>query len=796
MGAITPYLASIYSITLLEELRQEMDYLSTLTSNFNASARDANSEIYLQSSLLLDRVDDSRNYAEGFFDNAQVLLDQNVDELNRISVTLADSLDQLVPILEWTNEAGDELGYALEDLSDLSRVLQDISQELEGVDDAFDDLSGDMALADADLSLALSSLSSAIGHLASAGDAVDQAAFGSAVEDLSGHLADLADELINNPVPDISDSLTSALVALNDALDAIDFVKLFNSLEAATDALQNMSSSLDRVREHLRDAGGAAGDMMDIIDRSNHLLQGGLADLESALEHAENSNAAFGNGMELFLDLVEGLSEEEEVIFTSTSPELETSKADLSQSFDDLSDQMNTLFSSVESRADHLLSEMELINLQFNVVLHLMIDILQEATTPVSDLTVIEDRSFEEIDSITAGKIYQSSNTALVEGISWVGGIAGSMESESLFDWKPATSSTTESVTQYGVSVVQDCRNSGKITGKRDNIGGIVGYQDFGLILTSEAQSDVTSTEGSYVGGIAGQSTSLIWDCFAKATLSGVRYIGGIVGYGYEVLRCYGLVSIESTEGFEGAIVGELDDSGVLLENYFVSDHLGGLGGVSYAGRAEGISYQQLLEVEGLPHGFSTMNIRFYVDDLLLTVESIPYGGNSETLPDPPNKEGYFAHWEDFSTENIRFDQTVTAQYYLLRSTLASDFLYHDLPLFLVDGIFTDEEILMVTSADQGYTLEVQGDFTEFHKVRYLSEGEEVSVSVLLGDIWHEVDSTVEGRYVVFDLPMEHTGALTLQLEVVSSQLSPILLLIGCVGLVTSVILLKKSKKT
>lgn len=802
VGEMTPHIETSYSPALLQQLRQEMDTLSSLSSQFNATAKSANTKISAQSSLLLDRVNQTRSSTELFYQSTQDVLEYNLSELNRISVTLTETLDQIVPILEWADLAGEQIGTSLDHFTNLSIVLQKVSNELEGVGDAFDGMSTALSGADQDLSASLASLSSAISELARAGNAVDQVALARALVSLSRYLTDVADGLIGQgdglDFDNLPDSVLSSLVlaagALSDAVDAIDFVTLFNALELATGHLSEMVVSLNKVREHLVQAGGSASDLMDVLEQSNLIAQDGLKEIEIALNYAGKSSDYLGEAMDLLIELVDGLSQKEEIVFSSTSPELEQSKTELSQSFDALSDQMETLFTTVESNADYLISDMERINLQFNVVLNLMIDIIQEATTP-SSKTLIEDRSSEEIDNITAGKIYQSTNIASVQGISRVGGIAGDMKSESLFDWEPL-STATESATQYGISVIQSSHNSGKISAKRDSVGGIVGFQDFGLILQSEAQCDVSSAEGSYIGGIVGQSSALVWDCFAKATLTGERYVGGIVGYGTEILRSYGLVSIEANQGFMGAIAGEIADDGVLLENYFVSEQLGGLAGVSYAGRAQAITYEELLEVEGVPHGFSSILLRFYTEDTLVSTEITTYGGDFSQPPTIPEIDGYFAFWEEFSMNNVQFDQKIEAQYQPLRTTIASKSDENQLALFLVDGSFTDQEQLTVTTTESGYAIEVHGDKAAFHTVRHFTGGETYAVRAWLDDMWHPLSSEVQGKYVVFELPTEYTGELHLQFYKDDNYLGLILLVLGGAGAIAIAIHeIKKKKK-
>ena len=72
--------------------------------------------------------------------------------------------------------------------------------------------------------------------------------------------------------------------------------------------------------------------------------------------------------------------------------------------------------------------------------------------------------------------------------------------------------------------------NRGGVTGKRDYAGGVVGLMDLGRVSGCENYGDIASTDGGYVGGIAGASWGTIRDSWVKCHLSGGDYIGGVAG--------------------------------------------------------------------------------------------------------------------------------------------------------------------------------------------------------------------------------------------------------------------------
>ena len=63
-------------------------------------------------------------------------------------------------------------------------------------------------------------------------------------------------------------------------------------------------------------------------------------------------------------------------------------------------------------------------------------------------------------------------------------------------------------------------------------MGGVTGKMDLGLVTDCNGFGNVESENGSYVGGIAGLTGATVRSSFAKCTLSGKKYVGGIVGSG------------------------------------------------------------------------------------------------------------------------------------------------------------------------------------------------------------------------------------------------------------------------
>ncbi|MFR4667346.1 MAG: hypothetical protein ACLT8A_11335 [Subdoligranulum sp.] len=82
---------------------------------------------------------------------------------------------------------------------------------------------------------------------------------------------------------------------------------------------------------------------------------------------------------------------------------------------------------------------------------------------------------------------------------------------------------------------------------------------DMGSVLCCNFDN-LESDDADYVGGIAGQSKSIIRRSAAKCRLSGDNYVGGIAGSGFTITGSRSFVLADGDE-YVGAIAGGLESS-------------------------------------------------------------------------------------------------------------------------------------------------------------------------------------------------------------------------------------------
>ena len=369
-----------------------------------------------------------------------------------------------------------------------------------------------------------------------------------------------------------------------------------------------------------------------------------------------------------------------------------------------LNDLNNSASGSVGTVADDLRD----INSKFNEVSNTVLAAISAAGNPAS---VISDGSQGNIDKITLGKTSACTNSGAVSGDVNTGGIAGSIAIEYELDPEDDVSANLDGEyrRQYEYrAVVQQCANTGAVSAKRSNTGGIAGRMDLGLIISCESYGSVESDSGSCVGGIAGLTAATVRSSYAKCTLSGKKYVGGIVGSGVAersdgsastVTGCWSLVDITGCQQYEGAVSGA--DTGTFTDNYFVSDTLAGINRQSFAGRAEPVSFDTLAAAEGMPGGMTTFTLSFVSDGKVLTSRTFSYGASfdSSVYPPLPEKDGIYAHWDRTDLHGLHLDTVVTAVYDALLPTLSSEQTREDgRPVILAGGDFNDGDTMAATA--------------------------------------------------------------------------------------------------
>ena len=549
------------------------------------------------------------------------------------------------------------------------------------------------------------------------------------------------------------------------------------------DILRRFAQEMRTAMASFSDASSHMGSAMEILHGSidilrsiNSQLDDAMKQMDAVLEDIYKTSVSLSSAFSKAGEWARELSEEELVTFSPPGAEIGNSTDALNASIGGISNGLSELNKSVSASGTALLSDVKAINDQFMNVLNLFINMVNEIQeTDYTD--IVEDISEESIQSAVSGKVQECQNAGSVSADRNAGGIAGSMAVEYDFDPEDDLLSDSGRISHFTYqtkAILLNCINSGEVSAKRSCVGGVAGRMDIGTISGCSGFGHVESESGEYAGGVCGFSLSSIRDSFAKCSLSGDRYVGGIVGSGNRVSGCVSMVEIDSDAQFKGAVGGEI--TGEYHDNRFVSDTLAGVDRISYAGKAEQVSYDEMLMTENLPDEMKQMVLRFVIDGKEVKRVTFNYGDSFSTdvAPEIPSKEGCYAVWDKTDFSGLHFDTTVTAEYIPYVTTVAGNLTRNDgRPVFLAEGDFDDKaefntEKISVKSekiqplqtgvnyrAIECWKLDIPQDGQEEHLIHYLAtdeKAEDIHIYVKQNGKWIKAKTDTFGSYLVFKL--------------------------------------------
>jgi hypothetical protein len=129
---------------------------------------------------------------------------------------------------------------------------------------------------------------------------------------------------------------------------------------------------------------------------------------------------------------------------------------------------------------------------------------------------------------------------------------------------------------------ITDCFSRGGIHGSGP-LGGVAGFNNSGTITGCHSKVHISGSIDDYddetcigAGGIAGDNTGTISNCWAAATIeNGSEQVGGLVGENRGVVsNCYSTGSVECFE-FSGGLVGWNHNGGTILDSYSTAEATG-----------------------------------------------------------------------------------------------------------------------------------------------------------------------------------------------------------------------------
>ena len=564
-----------------------------------------------------------------------------------------------------------------------------------------------------------------------------------------------------------SDILQNSMDAASDTVSAIEKLTQDDyGNQIPVDDFLNDSEKMDELgtllidlAKEMTDAGNAASAIVSDLNTIANVLSPYMEDaskqankdISTALDNVEKVLDELKKASDGLKGIVDYLNAQADIRMSGLGGDFSTEVDGLFDDLDRISGCMGRIGDHIDSYSDLINEDLRAVNDQMNIVFQLFIDKMDDAenlymednayedssdndlsadaitTEDISDEEFSEEElSEEELEAQKNGRVEKCANRGKVEGDLNVGGIAGSMAIDEEDPEDNAAGKVDRSLGNKYLTrcVMIGCVNQGNVLAKKDGAGCIAGYMNLGVITECEAYGTAESTEGEYIGGICGQSLGLIRDSYALCYLTGSRYVGGIAGYGDRIKNCYSMALVDSDAERTGAIAGWIDmtdedertiNPEEVSGNCFVSSRLNGIDDISYVGVAEPVTYEELLETEGLPYSYRHLTVSFVVDGNVIQQTEASYGDslNDIEFPKIPERENYYGIWQMPSYDTVEGNITIEAEYMENITTLTSkgEVTSSDdtgdgangtkhRPYALADGIFDDSAELSASISD------------------------------------------------------------------------------------------------
>lgn len=550
-------------------------------------------------------------------------------------------------------------------------------------------------------------------------------------------------------------------------------------LSRLAEGMSEMSNAAFAVMSNLNVAANIAG------QQASDVLGAVSGDMKKVTEHLQTVTDAIKSATRDVRSIVDYVNGQSDIRFSKLGAEFDVNRENLRSQLKGLSESLKGLSGNASDYSDIINDDLREVNNQINVIFNILADNMINYND-ISIEELYEDIDIDDMESITTGRTDTCTNRGVVKGDINLGGIAGAM---SIDEEDPEDSAAGNVDYQIGRRYFTKCIitgsiNEGYITAKKDGAGGIVGYMRHGIVVDSEGYGSVESTEGSYVGGICGESFTVIKRCYSLCSVSGKKNVGGIAGFADTVKDCYAMADCSALEGRKGAIAGQTVDYDDALNeeevkvsgNYYVGENLYGIDDISYAGIAEPISYEELLQKEGLPQEFRHLKVIFRVEDAYLGVQEVAFGDSLAGLdyPEIPKKEGYYGIWPDCSDRIMTGNLLIEGEYKEDVTVVESNEKQpadgeagYEKPYALVEQRFTENTVLRAVVSHMeppeaahnkenvvyDISLENTGiKDTDTFAVRLYNPYKDAAVWGYKNGIWTELESKARGEYLQVDM--------------------------------------------
>lgn len=709
-------------------------------------------------------------------------LDRVKDDVNEIRENVKSDIDN-----SWNNT-----------INDIDSLRDRLNTDINGVLDAIRDR------------ISSSDSGSLTGLLDSLSDSARE------ISDDLGGLSESGSLLLDQLNDETKGSLGEALDSINNTIDTAN-----RAGESLNDVLQDVDNLITDVNDAYNDGDWQTlSDRLDSLDGRLDYIQDTMLDpisssITSSLNAVTRTLNSIRNDSNDIADAISGPLKQAETILKNAKAQIDAAneqitkiRTDIKQAIEKVNDILSGLFPTAKPKTiGSVISDTIFMTAYADEKLDLNEDEIKDTLKNLTSVDIDISRNVAGMNTDDALVMY-CVNSGEVTGEKDLGGIGGTIGIESAVKYgNNVTLPSGKIITPTSIvkAVVNGCISEGEVFSRNGYGGGVVGDASFGIIKNSVTETNITSDEGGYIGGIAGYSKGKIYNCAAISDLKGSDHVGGIAGEGDTIATCYALPRIDGVVEKSGAITGTA--GGVVQNNYFIKEGLSGIDGTDYEGKAVALDYTEMTGADNIPEkmtGFSNdtwymgsgdiflpqnrvlsdnsasnigaliksksaeyaafhFKVKFDIDEETVKEFTVDYNTvlNSEEIPDIEPRDGYCPQWDKDTSDPIRRNTVFKAEYLDAVKTLGTA---EEPPLLLVEGNFKDGSEVHAWESDAdgdysgdykavaAYEFEITPEYSGKIKVHIRDKDEDGNcIGIVINGKTKILDAERDGSYLVFE---------------------------------------------
>lgn len=606
---------------------------------------------------------------------------------------------------------------------------------------------------------------------------------------LYGFSSSLIDFYNNNKLL-ISISLAALLFALNSTLENTvkNFEKIIglgvDSIEIQISTVVDINDTIMSIVPILE----SIANEIDVMEQSSEYASDILTSFANAAHELSQGIKNFGYVVSSVDSIFPYLSSQGTIKFDYIKTYVSKSQTEFFDSLEVLNDKLRELSTRIDDQ--ELKDNVKDVSNSFFELSNDIIDCLNDLKN-IQNRTIVEsvNYSYDDIDTNPDFAIvYRCINKGLISGETNIGGICGiiNIDVENI-ESALNLEGLLISGSKYIISAtIQESKNYSHVISSKDNVGGIVGNQKYGLVIDSISESFI-ETNGNYAGGIVGNSEAKIKDSKSRSSISGISYLGGIVGKGKNLENNISVCDMVSGKEYLGAIAGFCD--GTIIENVYGVYYYGGIDALDYENKATYDASDNFIDNSGLTNEVTIT----YVSDNGEISYNIPYNTKITDIPEIENSGDMYWAWNDVPSGNVKCNTTIYGTYKKPKTTISTG---EEIPDVLVEGSFYNDNVLYVENVTSDkYSTSTKGSFIKKISVSSYSGNIRVrtkvesagSLYLLNGNETQKLNYSKEGSYLVFDI--ENGSTIYFKGYESNAQLIFVYIAIGVVALAGIIVL-------